>query len=1104
MALVSPGISISINDQSQYVNSNVGSVPLVVLATAQNKTYNGALATGTSKTNAGKLMSFTSQRDLVTAMGTPTFELSSAGTPVNASERNEYGLLAAYSALGLGNRLFAIRADVDLNQLTGTSVRPAGQVADGTYWLDLANTDFGIHALTGNNSFSSISPLLITDPLEVAQDSGFAYSVPTPRPEIGQQGSYALVFVDENNHTVDTVRLFYKATSANYNIDLLQSPWVQVGSEGWFYSTPVLQGTVANSGAIIPAGSQLTINGTLLSSITGAGPQFTLSELAASINSLAVTGVKASVVNNKLTFFVTQDATNGALVLTDGANSPLYLAGVVTAASSGTKTVYCPQFVYGSYALSPSWYSTDATPRPTGSIWWKTTSTGGGYSPVLKKYNAGLQEWVSLISPAYVDVPQGIASLDPIGGGINVTQGQTITTYGALDTTSNNLSFEVQQKTGALSVTGQAAAGSISGSFIISATVPGQSDIINYPEITLSGTSAASFVTDILNAGIPYVTASYNSTTNAITITHTTGGVIALTNMSLTPVADAGFVAGVSSYLRVSASGSIIILSNFGSITNEIHYSTETPYSAPADGTLWYYSNLADVDVMINTGGTTGWQGYLNGANDARGYALGATDPNGVIVSATKPTSKSTGAGLTSGDLWLNSADVINYPALSRYNGTTWVAIDNTDHVSSNGIIFADARWSADGVANNISDALPTIASLLNSDYIDQDAPDYRLYPRGTLLFNTRRSGYNVKKFVSNYFNTTSFPNAPTVPGSAGSLSGLEADAWVSDSGLNEMGAMYAGSAAQRAIVVAALKSAVDSNTDVLDANYQFNLLVAPGYPELIPNLVTLNDNRGDTGFVIGDTPMTLAPNSADLVAWNSNANGDGLATSSAYLAVYYPAGLTNDLAGNRVAVPASHAALRTFLYNDNVSYQWFAPAGVHRGLVSNLSDIGYVNAQTGAFIHNGINQGMRDTLYTMSINPITQLPGTGLVVWGQETKSGDSSARNRVNVVRLENYLRTIFATISNSFLFEPNDTITRKSIATQIESALHNLLSKRGLYDFLVICDTSNNTPSTIANNQLYVDVAVEPMRDVEFIYIPIALYNPGTVASLGAANT
>ena len=392
---------------------------------------------------------------------------------------------------------------------------------------------------------------------------------------------------------------------------------------------------------------------------------------------------------------------------------------------------------------------------------------------------------------------------------------------------------------------------------------------------------------------------------------------------------------------------------------------------------------------------------------------------------------------------------------------------------------------------------------MLTSNYVDQDVPDPRLYPRGTLLFNTRRSGFNVKKFVANYFNSTSFPSPGTTPGTAGTLPSI-ANAWVSASGNNEQGVMYGGSAAQRALIVDAMESAISSNTDILEQIYQFNLITAPNYPELIPDMITLNSNRGDTAFVIGDTPMTLTPTSTVLTAWSNNTNGTGLSTASPYLAVYYPAGLTNDLAGNQIVMPASHAALYTYLYNDQVSHPWFAPAGTHRGLVSTFSDIGYLDANSGSFIHNGINQGLRDLLSSININPITNLPGVGLVIWGQETRSGDTSSRNRVNVVRLENYLRTILATIANGFLFEPNDTITRKTIATQIESALNNLVAQRGIYDYLVICDTSNNTPSTIANNQLYVDVAIEPVKDVEYIYIPIALYNPGTIAALGKTST
>ena len=1119
MALVSPGISISVNDQSQYVNSNVGSVPLVILATAQDKSYNGASATGTTKAMAGMLQSFTSQRDLVTAMGTPKFQLSSAGTPLNGSELNEYGLLAAYSALGISNQLFAIRADIDLNQLTGTSVRPQGNEADGTFWLNLASTEFGIYSLNATNgSFSNVGTnlLTITDPSQVADDSNFAYNVPTPISSIGNQGSYALVFVDHNGNTPDTIRLFYKASALSAPLSSLANQWVQVGSTNWQNSVPTLVGTVAPGGSnpALVGSSSLTIN--TVGVTTGAGVT-TVTGLASAINvalgpNAGVTAVATS--NGLLALFATSSAksngsvADGKIVVTDGANTPLSKCGIANG------NYFCPYFFYGSYAQTPSggWFATDSQPRPSGSIWWKTTSTGIGWSPVVSQYSASQDSWIPATSPAYVNRASAIANLDSTGGGINITAGQVVAVYQADDTTSNGLKFLINSNTGPAIGNSSTPVSFASGNtYTLQSSVPGLSTL-NSVSITTSGTSAQSFVADILNANIPYVTAQINNN-GTIGITHTLGGVIYITQTSGAPFTNAGFVTnttGSTGYTTgyVNGTAGVITISNFSNVTADFAYSSTTPAAIPNTGTLWYYSNPADIDIMINN---NGWKGYQNVSADIRGYNLGNTDPAGVIISASQPTSQTDGTTLVPGDLWLDSSDLINYPKLSRVtavinNVATWSAIDKTDQVSNNGIVFADARWDGTGTIDPISGVFPSTVSLLKNNVVDQDAPDYRLYPRGTLLFNTRRSGFNVKKFVANYFNATSFPNPGTIPGSSGTLPTV-ANAWVSVSGLQEDGSMYAGAAAQRNLVVTAMLGALNSNTDVLDANYKFNLLVAPGYPELIPGLVTLNDNRGSTGFIIGDTPMTLSPTATDLTAWNNNTGkwaGKGLATASAYLGIYYPSGLTSDLTGNTVAVPASHAVLRTFLYNDQVSYPWFAPAGVNRGLISNLSDIGYVNSVTGEFVHAGINQGLRDSLYTLNINPITQLPGVGLVVWGQETRSGDSTARNRVNVVRLENYLRVIFSSISNAFLFEPNDTITRKTIATQIENALNNLLSLRGLYDFLVICDTSNNTSATISNNQLFVDVAIEPMRDVEFIYIPIAIYNPGTIRTLGTAST
>jgi phage tail sheath protein FI len=321
---------------------------------------------------------------------------------------------------------------------------------------------------------------------------------------------------------------------------------------------------------------------------------------------------------------------------------------------------------------------------------------------------------------------------------------------------------------------------------------------------------------------------------------------------------------------------------------------------------------------------------------------------------------------------------------------------------------------------------------------------------------------------------------------------------WQTVSGNKFDGSMYAGPAAQRNMVVKAMQSAITASVEIREEQFAFNIICAPGYPELIDEMVSLNNDRANTAFVIGDTPMHLAPNAVNLTNWSNNSDGYGLSTADPYLGVYYPSAVSSDVRGNTVVVPPSHVMLRTFIRNDSVSFPWFAPAGVRRGLVDNATDIGYINADTGEFVRNGVSQGLRDAMYQQKINPITILPGVGLVTWGQKTRNPVASSMDRVNVARLVNYIRTILSKVGNAFLFEPNDKITRDQIKRIIEGAMNDLVAKRGIYDFLVVCDTSNNTPSRIAGNELYVDIAIEPMKDVEFIYIPIRLLNPGSIAA------
>jgi hypothetical protein len=482
-----------------------------------------------------------------------------------------------------------------------------------------------------------------------------------------------------------------------------------------------------------------------------------------------------------------------------------------------------------------------------------------------------------------------------------------------------------------------------------------------------------------------------------------------------------------------------------------------------------------------------------------RGDNLSLTNASGPIFSATAPLTQNDEAQspLQYGDLWIDTSDLENYPVISRWslvNGADqWVTIDNTDQTTENGVLFADARWAPNGTTNPITDPYPTIESLLTSDYLDLDAPDPSLYPQGMLLFNTRRSGFNVKSFQVDYFNATTFPD---------SVLPTETNAWVTASGNKNDGSPYMGRQAQRALIVQALKAGVDTSTGAREEQRVFNLIASPQYPELLPNLVALNNERNNTAFVVSDTPLRLAPE--DILPWASNNDGlglstaDGLITRDVYSGVFYPSCQTTDTTGSAVVQPPSHMMLRTIIRNDEVAFPWLAPAGTRRGVVDNAAQIGYINSVTGEFESLGVRQGLRDTLYENSINPITFIPGVGITNFGNKTTTQVTSALDRINVARLIAFIRGRLESIGKQFLFEPNDQITRNEIRNSIDSLMIDLVAKRGIYDYLVICDLTNNTPARIDRNELYVDIAIEPVKAVEFIYIPVRIKNTGEIAA------
>jgi hypothetical protein len=1097
MALVSPGVEVTIIDESQYIPAATNSVPYILLATAQNKVSASGVgvAAGTLAANANRVYLMTSQRDLAATFGQPFFYKTTAGTPINGYELNEYGLLAAYSALGVSNRVYVQRVDIDLTELTASLTRPLGAPTNNTYWLDTATSEWGIfewNITTG--AFTVQTPIVITSTTQL--ETGTTVPLQT----VGSIGNYAITATSTFNPG------YYKRggpTAAQTNsVELsdLYNTWVLVGSDEWKTAWPTVTGTLAP--VSLTVGNAFSVNDVTIT--VPASPNNNVDGIADRINDAAIAGVYAANIGGKLYLYADSAATNdgstgngGVISLANTSGTPLTTLGIAQGES------YAPSYQPSPSYQVPRWGSSQTQPHPTGSVWQKISDVNQGAQLVVKKYNSILGAFIAQACPLFLSETNELYTLDPSGGGKNIPAGST---YGKVNSLRNKTSSIVifeRYATGATEITGNTNTPGpfVSGNtFTILGTEPGSTDV-NTATATLLGTTVEDFIAAVSAANIPYVSAALNSA-GAVVFTHSAGGTMVLTNVIGTPVTTAGFTTNVRGCHPEYQNGVVtgLVLSNWVTApTFTYTASTAAPDQNPVDGRLWYYSAVDQVDIMIQDNGE--WQGYQNVTNDVRGYDLSTTNATGPIVSATAPATQNdeSESPLEYGDLWIDTSDLENYPKIYRWQPVSgvdqWVAIDNTDQTTDNGVLFADARWAPNGDTDPITGAYPTITSLLTSDYLDLDAPSPALYPQGMLLFNTRRSGYNVKSFQVDYFNAETYPD-DVLP--------VQTSAWVTASGLKSNGSPYMGRQAQRAMIVAALKSGIDVNTDVREEQRQFNLLATPAYPELMPNMIALNNERNNTGFVVGDTPLRLSPE--DILTWASNNNGlgldtgDGLTVGNQYMGVFYPSCQTTDLSGSPVVTAPSHMMIRTIIRSDEVSFPWFAPAGTRRGVVDNATQLGYINAASGEFEPLGVRQGLRDVLYENAINPITFIPGVGITNFGNKTTTSTTTAMDRINVARLVAFIRGRLDIIGKQYLFEPNDQITRNQIRNSIDGLMIDLVAKRGIYDYLVVCDESNNTPARIDRNELYVDIAIEPVKAVEFIYIPVRIKNTGEIAAGG----
>lgn len=653
---------------------------------------------------------------------------------------------------------------------------------------------------------------------------------------------------------------------------------------------------------------------------------------------------------------------------------------------------------------------------------------------IFESTASGTSSWVA-------KTPMVITDLDDTTNGAGVTPADDIGVNGdyAVVATYIVSSNQVYKK--------------IAGSWTVctSAALPGTvfvAEHYNVPTATEAGD--VWFKTTSPNNGLKLVVKKYNS---ALLPSSSPWVSLSVPMYSDDAAATVGFGSLLSAgkvYARITAGSANVALRLYsnGSWDSLDAVASASAVTGPAvNGTLWYNTNL-QADLYVKANGQ--WEPVTGD----------------VTIDSNAPSSPSTN------DIWIDSSDAENYPAIYVFDGTTWNSRDIKDQTTPDGIIFADLTVTASDTSNGTGGAT----------LVDDQAPDPVLYPNGMMCWNAIVSTGNVKQF-----------NATT-------------NVWNSFSGNKQDGSPFMLRKAQRQAVVRAMQDAVSGNDSLREEMTYFTLIAAPGYPELLDEMVTLNTDRKETAFIVVDTPFRLAPQGQTLINWmtgnNAVVNGeDGLVTATNTAAAYYPSGIATDLSGNDVVVPASHIVLRTMAYNDQVAYPWFAPAGLTRGVVTNASNVGYINAE-GEFIPVALTNGQRDTLYgdgsRVGINPIARFPGQGLYVFGQRTLQSFSSALDRVNVSRLLAYLRERFDPLARPFIFEPNDKVTRANVKQVFDGFLGDLLAKRAIYDFIVVCDETNNTAAKIDRNELWIDIAIEPVKAAEFIYIPIRVVNTGELSA------
>lgn len=557
-------------------------------------------------------------------------------------------------------------------------------------------------------------------------------------------------------------------------------------------------------------------------------------------------------------------------------------------------------------------------------------------------------------------------------------------------------------------------------------------------------------------------------------------------------------------------------------------------------------SNLTNV-VIPGTGTTSLFNGYLkgivtgvttdstNGSSSFTVKIVSRVSTGGTETSVTykegsdyefKTTrninfvQQNTGIVTTSGVTPTSAEDWYNQQTLGLTNGTIfWKSIadkpSTNQYVTNRSgkgdslhIVVVDDNGDITGIKGNILERHTNLSKA--KDAVSSANAPQKIYYKDYLASESAYlfAGYNPSSGNDSFHNTFPVAVGFEVPASYDSFE-LSDGVW----GQNAQGVTF---------------SAIGNKTYTLDGGLDYSSSTGSaggGFKSTLSDLITSYDlfrNKEDidVNFLINGPGLSSKEDSqakANYLIDIAESRQDAVAVISPYRSAVIGANLNNTSAATQTtniiqffdSVQSSSYAVfdsgykymfdrfnNTFRYvpcnadvaglmarTDLNQYPWFSPAGTQRGVFNNAVKLAY-----------NPNKAQRDSLYIARVNPVVLQPGVGVILFGDKTALSYQSAFDRINVRRLFLTLEKSLENAAKAQLFEFNDEVTRANFVNIVEPFLRDVQSKRGIYDFLVICDTTNNTPDVIDNNEFRADIFIKPAKSINFVSLTFVATRTG----------